>query len=105
MLKEEVLDTAGKAMEQTLLHLGLPVDSVRGGKYLRLSLPDSVTSYEDAYALAQEACERCLANPVMETYRIEIAASLPLSSLHSAAVHRDADAFDAAALRQPLTTP
>lgn len=70
-LKTGVLDPQGKAIEGALRSLALEgVDSVRQGKVfdLELSLEDPAR----AQAVLKDACEKLLANTVVENYRIEI---------------------------------
>jgi phosphoribosylformylglycinamidine synthase len=70
-LKTGVLDPQGKAIEGALRSLAIEgVDSVRQGKVFDLEL-----SHEDparAQAVLKDACEKLLANTVVENYRIEI---------------------------------
>ena len=47
------------------------VDDVRQGKYFELTLPGA--SADQARALAAEVAQKLLANPVIESYRIEVA--------------------------------
>ncbi len=65
MLKPGVLDAPGQAVEQGLRALGYEVERVRIGKVLELSVPEEVGPRLD------EICERFLANPLVETWRIE----------------------------------
>ncbi len=69
-LKPGILDPQGKAVQQALHHLGFSaVESVRIGKLIELEL--AVESREEAEVMVQQACEKLLANPVIETYDIE----------------------------------
>jgi len=69
-LKNGVLDPQGKAIEGALRSLGVEgVDSVRQGKMFEIEL--STSDGDRAEALLKEACERLLANTVVENYRIE----------------------------------
>ena len=71
-LKSGVLDPQGKAIEGALRSLGVEgVASVRQGKVFEVELhsPDRAA----AEAALADACERLLANTVIETYRVEIA--------------------------------
>ena len=66
-LKPGVLDPQGKAIGHALEGLGFEgVRDVRAGKVVDLELDEDVTE-----AQVDEMCRRLLANPVMETYRIE----------------------------------
>jgi len=70
-LKNGVLDPQGKAIEGALRSLAIPgVESVRQGKVFDLEL--SIADKAKAEALLRDACERLLANTVVENYRIEI---------------------------------
>ncbi|MCJ8141910.1 phosphoribosylformylglycinamidine synthase subunit PurS [Ancylobacter gelatini] len=69
-LKSAVLDPQGKAIEGALRSLGVPgVASVRQGKVFDVELDgdDKVR----AEATLKDACEKLLANTVIESYRIE----------------------------------
>ena len=67
--KEAILDPQGKATHHALDSLGLKnVVDTRIGKFVRLSV--DAESPEKANAIAREASEKLLANPVMETFRI-----------------------------------
>lgn len=71
-LKSAVLDPQGKAIEGALRSLDIHgVNSVRQGKIFDVEL--NVSDREQAEATLKDACERLLANTVIETYRIEIA--------------------------------
>lgn len=70
-LKTGVLDPQGKAIEGALRSLGIEgVDSVRQGKVFEIEVATSDRAR--AEALLKEACERLLANTVVENYRIEL---------------------------------
>ena len=72
-LKPGVNDPQGNAVLGGLHSLGFTaVDGVRVGKYLTLTLD----APDEAAASAQVGgmCEKLLANPVIESYRVEIAA-------------------------------
>lgn len=65
MLKPGVLDAAGQAVQRGLYALGYGVDGVRVGKVIEFEA-DGVT--RDAVG---DMCARFLANPMIETWRIE----------------------------------
>jgi phosphoribosylformylglycinamidine synthase len=67
-LKEGVRDPAGEAVEATLTEMGLPVGSVRIGRQIVLTVEG-----ENPEAVGMEAARRLLANPVLETFRVEVA--------------------------------
>jgi phosphoribosylformylglycinamidine synthase subunit PurS len=67
----ELLDPQGKAVSSSLHNLGLHnVQDVRIGKHITLQL--EAGSKEEAQAMAQEACKKLLANPVMEAFDFQI---------------------------------
>jgi phosphoribosylformylglycinamidine synthase subunit PurS len=71
-LKSGILDPQGKAIEGALKSLGVAgVANVRQGKVFDIEL-DTVdrTTAEDTL---RTACEKLLANTVVENYRVEIA--------------------------------
>ena len=70
-LKTGVLDPQGKAIEGALKSLGVEgVTSVRQGKVFDVEL--DIANKAKAEAALKEACERLLANTVIENYRVEI---------------------------------
>ncbi|CEJ13705.1 phosphoribosylformylglycinamidine synthase subunit PurS [bacterium YEK0313] len=70
-LKNGVLDPQGKAIEGALKSLGIDgIDSVRQGKVFDLDLGG--TDKAAAEAAIKAACEKLLANTVVENYRVEI---------------------------------
>ncbi|MDP2357046.1 MAG: phosphoribosylformylglycinamidine synthase subunit PurS [Beijerinckiaceae bacterium] len=70
-LKNGVLDPQGKAIEGALRSLGVEgVESVRQGKMFEVEVATS--DPERAQTLLKEACERLLANTVVENYSIEL---------------------------------
>jgi phosphoribosylformylglycinamidine synthase len=69
-LKTGVLDPQGKAIEGALKALGIAgVESVRQGKVFDIEL--DAAGAADAQAVLKAACEKLLANTVIENYRIE----------------------------------
>ena len=70
-LKQGVLDPQGKAIEHALDSLGFDgIGDVRQGKLIELDLAE--TDPVKARAHVERMCETLLANPVIETYAIEI---------------------------------
>lgn len=70
-LKTGVLDPQGKAIEGALASLGVVgVASVRQGKVFDVEL--TTTSKPAAEAALKAACEKLLANTVIENYQVEI---------------------------------
>ena len=71
-LKTGVLDPQGKAIEAALKSLGIAgVEAARQGKVFDLEV--SAADPAAAEAMLRTACEKLLANTVVETYAIEIA--------------------------------
>lgn len=73
MLKSGVLDPQGKAIGQALKNLGFAgVGEVRAGKVFEFDLaaPDAAT----AKTQAEEMARKLLANTVIESFRVEVAA-------------------------------
>ena len=73
-LKPSVFDPQGTTVADALHTLGYAsVADVRQGKYFELTV-DAPTA-EEARRIATEAADRLLANPVIESYRIEVDAA------------------------------
>ncbi|MFH1149719.1 MAG: phosphoribosylformylglycinamidine synthase subunit PurS [Actinomycetota bacterium] len=70
-LKEGILDPQGKTLLRALRELGYDeVEDLRVGKYMEVKLTGG-----DAGTLQTrlgEMCERLLANPIIEDYRMEV---------------------------------
>ena len=70
-LKPSVFDPQGTTVTEALHSLGYDtVKDVRQGKYFELEI--EAVSADEARRLASEAADKLLANPVIESYRIEI---------------------------------
>jgi phosphoribosylformylglycinamidine synthase len=70
-LKPSVFDPQGKTIADALHSLGYgSVGDVRQGKYFELDL--QTTEAGQARALASEVADKLLANPVIESYRVEV---------------------------------
>ncbi|MEW5701404.1 MAG: phosphoribosylformylglycinamidine synthase subunit PurS [Candidatus Zixiibacteriota bacterium] len=72
-LKEGVLDPQGLTIQRALEHMGYEgLNAVRTGKTFEITLEaaDAAT----ARARLQEMSERLLANPVVETFAVEVQA-------------------------------
>jgi phosphoribosylformylglycinamidine synthase len=69
--KAGILDPQGQAVETSLRHLGFPVAEARVGRVVDLEVdaPDAAT----ARAQLERMCEQLLANPLIESYEIEVA--------------------------------
>ena len=71
-LKSGVLDPQGKAIEGALRSLGVEgVTSVRQGKVFDIEV--ATADKARAEEMLRAACEKLLANTVVENYRVEIA--------------------------------
>jgi phosphoribosylformylglycinamidine synthase PurS subunit len=72
-LKPSVFDPQGRVVADALLSLGYEdVTDVRQGKFFDLELSD--TDADAAKARVTEMAARLLANPVIESYRVEVLA-------------------------------
>ena len=69
--KEGILDPQGDAVQTSLQHLGFTVGETRIGRVVDLEVEagDPVA----ARAEVERMCEQLLANPLIESYEIEIA--------------------------------
>jgi phosphoribosylformylglycinamidine synthase len=69
MLKPEILDPQGQAIQRALPSLGFDqVTAVRQGKHFELEVDGS-----DAGAVADQVARTLLANPVIEDFRVHVA--------------------------------
>jgi phosphoribosylformylglycinamidine synthase len=66
-LKNSILDPQGSAVEKALRQMGHPVDAVRVGKYMEVTLPAGLDRTERQAAM-EEICGKVLSNPVIEEY-------------------------------------
>ncbi len=72
MLKDGVLDPQGKAIGHALNNLGFTqVGEVRAGKVIEVELAE--TDPEAAKAAGADMAKKLLANPVIESFKVEIA--------------------------------
>tara|TARA_B100001179_G_C18371485_1_gene309325 strand:- start:253 stop:492 length:240 start_codon:yes stop_codon:yes gene_type:complete len=70
-LKPSILDPQGKTITGALHSLGYDdVQDVRQGKYFELDI--AAETADQARTLASEVADKLLANPVIESYRVEI---------------------------------
>jgi phosphoribosylformylglycinamidine synthase PurS subunit len=70
-LKPSVFDPQGRTIAEALQSLGYGgVGDVRQGKFFELEV--TAASQDQARALASEVADKVLANPVIESYRVEI---------------------------------
>ncbi len=71
-LKPSVFDPQGRTIADALQSLGYQsVQDVRQGKYFELDL--GAATGDEARRLASEVADKLLANPVIESYRVEVA--------------------------------
>lgn len=66
--REVILDTQGRAVGQTLKQGGYGDISVRVGKYIELEIDGSEA---EALPKAKTIAEKLLANPLIETFKVE----------------------------------
>ena len=72
VLKPGLLDAQGKTIKSALETLGFKgVGEVRMGKFVELTLHHGSASA--AKRDVERMCKKLLANPVIETYRVEVA--------------------------------
>ncbi|HET9269080.1 MAG TPA: phosphoribosylformylglycinamidine synthase subunit PurS [Vicinamibacterales bacterium] len=70
-LKPSVFDPQGTTVAEALHTLGFgSVDGVRQGKYFELDI--AASSADEAKKVATDAADKLLANPVIESYRVEV---------------------------------
>jgi phosphoribosylformylglycinamidine synthase len=70
-LKPSVFDPQGRTIAEALHSMGYTrVGDVRQGKYFELDV--DAASAEDATRLVADVADRLLANPVIESYRVEV---------------------------------
>jgi phosphoribosylformylglycinamidine synthase subunit PurS len=69
--KRGILDPQGQAVESALGHLGFPVSGARVGRVVDLEVDASDAG--EARAQVERMCEQLLANPLIESYEIEVA--------------------------------
>ena len=70
-LKKSVFDPQGKTIADALHSMGYTgVGDVRQGKFFELDIP--AASADQAKTLASEVADKVLANPVIESYRVEV---------------------------------
>ena len=73
-LKQSVFDPQGTTVAEALHALGYAsVKDVRQGKYFELDI--EAASPAEAERIAAEAAAKLLANPVIESYRVEVDAA------------------------------
>jgi phosphoribosylformylglycinamidine synthase subunit PurS len=70
--KAGILDPQGQAVERSLRQLGFAVGEARVGRVIDMDV--DATSAREARAEVERMCERLLANPLIESYEIELEA-------------------------------
>lgn len=68
--KDGILDPQGEAVRGGLDHLGFAVREARVGRVIDLEV--EAGSADEARAAVERMCEALLANPLIESYEIEI---------------------------------
>jgi phosphoribosylformylglycinamidine synthase len=68
--KAGILDPQGQAVESALEHLGFSVSAARVGKVVDIEV--DAADEGEARAQVERMCEQLLANPLMESYEIEL---------------------------------
>jgi phosphoribosylformylglycinamidine synthase subunit PurS len=68
--KDGILDPQGQAVESSLRQLGFPVGEARVGRVVDLEL--EATDPDQARAEVERMCEQLLANPLIESFEIEL---------------------------------
>ena len=69
--KQGILDPQGQAVESSLRQLGFSVDGARIGRVVDLDV--DADDAAAARAEVERMCEQLLANPLIESYEIELA--------------------------------
>lgn len=69
-LKSGIADAEAETVERSLNMLGVDVEGVRVSKVYSLFV--DAGNDEDAMKVANEACEKLLANPVINDFEIEV---------------------------------
>ena len=68
--KEGILDPQGQAVEQSLRKLGFAVEHARVGRVVDVDVEAS--SAEEARERVDAMCKQLLANPLIESYEVEV---------------------------------
>ena len=68
--KEGILDPQGQAVASSLRQLGFAVDEARVGRVVDLEV--ETTDPAEARAELQRMCEQLLANPLIDSFEIEV---------------------------------
>jgi phosphoribosylformylglycinamidine synthase PurS subunit len=70
--KAGILDPQGAAVQSSLRQLGFPVEGARVGRVIDVDVEAGST--DEARAAVERMCEQLLANPLIESYEIEVSA-------------------------------
>jgi phosphoribosylformylglycinamidine synthase subunit PurS len=70
--KPGILDPQGQAVESSLRQLGFPVGDARVGRVVDLTV--DADDADTVRAEVERMCEQLLANPLIESYEIELEA-------------------------------
>jgi phosphoribosylformylglycinamidine synthase subunit PurS len=68
--KPGILDPQGEAVETSLRHLGFAIEEARVGRLVDLEV--EADNEADARELVERMCAELLANPLIESYEIEL---------------------------------
>jgi phosphoribosylformylglycinamidine synthase len=68
--KEGILDPQGQAVEQSLRKLGFAVGHARVGRIVDVDVDAS--SADEAHERVDAMCRQLLANPLIESYEVEV---------------------------------
>jgi phosphoribosylformylglycinamidine synthase subunit PurS len=68
--KPGILDPQGQAVQGSLQQLGFAVDAARVGRVVDLEFGDD--DRDEARAKLERMCEQLLANPLIESYEIQL---------------------------------
>ena len=71
--KPGILDPQGQAVESSLRHLGFAVGEAKVGRLVELEL--ELEDADAARTQVERMCEQLLANPLIESYEIELHAT------------------------------
>ena len=67
-LKKDVLDPQGKVVQNTLVNLGMNLETIRQGKYFEIEIDEK--DQTKAEMNIDEMCKKLLANLIIEDYKI-----------------------------------
>jgi len=68
--KPGILDPQGEAVQSSLRHLGFVVTGARVGRLVDLEV--DAADADDARAQLEQMCQQLLANPLIESFEIEV---------------------------------